>query len=893
MQRHLIRDIFVALVMVWGLINIFPTIGWMTLSEQERLTRIARWHEEDQVYREPSLIADTSRVIRRWTEFDQSRVITLGLDLQGGIHMVLGLDTDKLDPKRKQEYIDRGYNPENIREELQSIAVQRIERRVAEFEAQEPVIQALGTGQIQVLLPGEKDVQRAKNLIMKTAFLTFHTVTGSEQTVKVFRAIEEKFPGRFFPYLKNKFGRGSVAFETPVENIEKVRSIVDEAKKVPGLIPDDKMIAFSPPPNPTDDQVHLVYLLDKAPLISGEGLRLAVAREDPESVSGGYQILFENSPESAKDFGEVTQANLQRSMAIVLDDVVVSAPTIQSKITESGRITGSFTRDQAADLAIALNSGSMPVPITEDFTGVVGASLGSDSIRKGVWSSIIGIGAVVVFMVIYYHVGGIIANIGLIANTILLLAALSYFNATLTLPGIAGLVLTMGMAVDANVLIYERVREELRIGKSLAAAIDSGYSRASVTIIDSNLTTLIAAAVLMEFGTGPVEGFAVTLTVGIITSVFSSLVLTKAVFDLVLRNKWLTNLTMLSIFKPDTKVPFMANRKFAYAFSVIITVIGLAVIGLRGQNYYGVDFRTGTNMQVHLASEAKVDEEAVRTTLNNAGFSDANVQAHGEETLSQNRFLIRLGDMSYTTTSTGETADTTISTRVQNALAPLCGAEGKPEQVELENVQTVGPSVGRQLKVDTVWAVVYSLVFIYFYMWYRFDWRYAAGAIVATAHDVAVCFGMLALTGREVSLTVIAAILTVIGYSLNDTVVVFDRIRENQRLYRGRGMTTEQIMNASINQTLSRTLLTSICTLFVVVVLYFYGGEVLNDFAFVLMVGIIIGTYSSIFVASPITNFLITLHDKRKGGSKDVAADGRQGRRRRQSSRSQTNEAAV
>ena len=680
------------------------------------------------------------------------------------------------------------------------------------------------------------------------------------------------------------------------ENLERVRTVVAEAEAA-GAIEGDWAVRFGPKPRPDQPQVYTMYVVQKTPLISGEGLRKAVAMPDQQSASGSWQILFENSPESAQKFGEITQAHLQEAMAIVVDDVVVSAPTIQAKITTGGTITGSFTMEEAKDLSIALESGSMPVPVREDYVGVVSASLGNEAIQSGITSSVLGVIAVCIFMIAYYHIGGIIAIISLIANGMLLLAALSYINATLTLPGIAGMMLTLGMAVDANVLIYERLREEFRLGKSLASSVEAAFSRASSAIIDSNVTTLIAAAVLMEFGTGPVEGFAVALSIGIFTSVFTAVVLSKVMFDFVVARRPAGKLSMLSVFKEQTNIPFMGMRYKAYVISAIMIAVGLGYFAFRGNENFGVDFRTGTNLTVGVGANAEVPVESVREALASAGFNSPTVQGLGEN--AENRFLLRLAEIDAAISSAEQQAagqsdavQNTVASRVQKALAPLVSADAAPEVVTLENVQTVGPAVSNQLKIDTMWAILYSLIFIGLYMWYRFDWKYAVGGILALLHDTFITVGLLALTQREVSLTVVAAILTVIGYSLNDTIVVYDRIREDLRLYRGRGYTLAQIMDISINQTLSRTILTSLCTLFVVTVLFFYGGPVLNDFAFVLAVGIIVGTFSSIFVASPFVLMLEKVNigrgKKAEGSEEPKQGGGRHRRGTRRSSEAET-----
>lgn len=869
MQKHTFRTIAIWASIVIALIYIYPTIGWMMLSPEQREARKAAWAEEDKNFESTNLFSDMAHGIKRWAQFDRNRVINLGLDLQGGIHMVLGLDLEKADWKQLEERWP-GYSRTEITQTLQDIALQTVRRRVEEFEAQEPLIQALGTSQIQVQLPGEKDIERAKNLITKTAFLTFNIVAGTEETKQVLSKIEARFPKRLLPYLKGT----RAGLVVPIENIDRVREVLAEARAVPGLIPEDKKLLLSQPPNKWDPPQYELYLVDKTPIMTGEGLSMAAARPDPESAAGGWMILFGWDATSGDKFYKATSQNLQRAMAIVLDDVVVSAPVIQSAIRTSGQITGSFSREQAIDLAIALNSGAMPVPVKEDYIAVVGATLGSDAVRNGVFSALLGILLVVIVTAVYYRIPGIVADVGLILNALMLLALMAYLRATLTLPGIAGLILTIGMAVDANVLVFERMREERRNGRSLLATIELGYSKATSTVLDSNVTTLIAGLVLMQFGTGPVQGFAVALCLGIVTSVYTALVVTHAMFDFMTRRNWLSDVKMMSIIPAGTKVRFMDQRRYCFAASAAVILIGVCAFAYReiyGTSNFGVDFTTGTTMVVRLDTEQKVSVGQLREALGSQNLPDVRVQEYNDpQDKFANRFLVHVGHTdrqkeatsapaeaaggSQVTESASTDSESAILTKkVQEAFTPLAASADK---VIMERVESVGPAVGKMLIWDAIQAIFISMFFITLYLWFRFELTFAFGAILALFHDVLITVGLFALTGRQINMAVVAAILTVIGYSLNDTIVVFDRIREELRLQRGKNLSYLQIMDLSINQTLSRTLLTSGLTLVVVVVLYFLGGEVLRDFAFALILGIVFGTYSSIYVASPLAHYL-------------------------------------
>ena len=447
MKNPTLRTIVVVGVLVWAGIYIYPTLGWMTLSPEERTARLERWKNEDLTIQEPSFFRDTLAGIKRWSQFDKDWVINLGLDLQGGINMIVGFDMTKASPEIMASFPEEWTQTDIVRH-FQEQTLRTIQRRVFEFQSTEPIITRLGDDKIQVQLPGEKDLERARELIFKSAYLTFHIVAMPDEQEQVFLAIDRHFEttGNIdFMGLLQKPIEGPYLW-IPTENIEKVRMLVEEARKVDGLIPEGMDIAFSGPPQPWEDhQVYTIYLLAKEPAITGEGLQQAFARIDESSPQGSYMILFGFDAASGARMGEVTEANTGKPLAIVIDGVVESAPNIQERITTNGQITGNFSREEAVDLAIALRSGSMPVPLIEESSAQVGASLGRDLIRRGVMSSVLGIAIVVLFMAVYYLWAGLVADIALVVNAVLLLAALAYFRATLTLPGIAGLILTVGM----------------------------------------------------------------------------------------------------------------------------------------------------------------------------------------------------------------------------------------------------------------------------------------------------------------------------------------------------------------------------------------------------------------------------------------------------------------
>ena len=434
---------------------------------------------------------------------------------------------------------------------------------------------------------------------------------------------------------------------------------------------------------------------------------------------------------------------------------------------------------------------------------------------------------VLLFMCGYYLWAGLIANFALCLNLVIILGVLSYppLGATLTLPGIAGIVLTIGMAVDANVLIFERIREELKLGKTLRLAISSGYQKAFLTILDANVTTLIVAFILFQFGTGPVKGFATTLTIGILASMFTALVLSRLIFDVLSLGGVLKRLPMFQFVK-NPRFDFIGKRKIAYFISLFLIAVGIVSLGARGRENLGIDFSGGSLQEFRF--EKAVSADQVRNALKEINLGDSPIQQYKDK----RDILVR---------TYADTSDRIID---------KFKADFPENRFEILRVEKVGPAIGKDLAGKAVKALAIALVCICIYISLRFEFRFAIAAIIALFHDVLITAGVLSLTGREFSVPVIAALLTVVGYSINDTIVVFDRIREDTRLMRRTGY--REIINLSINQTLGRTLLTSLTTLLVVGALFFLGGAVINDFAFVLLVGVIVGTYSSIFVASPI-----------------------------------------
>ena len=689
--------------------------------------------------------------------YPPSEKIDLGLDLQGGMHLVLEVDTSDLSDAAKKDAVGR--------------ALEIIRNRIDEFGVREPSIQRQGNYQIIVQLPGITERERAINLIGKTALLEFKVVSDNPQQLT--EALDGNIPAGYeLKYLEEK-----------------------------------------------------PLLVQEEPSLTGDSMVDAEVKFD-QSGFNQPMVGFQLDRKGGRKFARISEENVGRRLAIVLDGVVQSAPVIKEKIPSGeGVISGRFSHDEASDLAIALRAGALPAPIKIVEERTVGPSLGRDSIEKGMRAIIYGFIVVILFMGIYYLLAGLIANFALCLNLVIILGALSYFNAALTLPGIAGIVLTIGMSVDANVLIFERIREELDLGKTLRFAIAKGFKRAFLTILDANLTTLITALILFRFGTGPLRGFAVTLSVGILASMFTALFVSHVIFDLLTLRKKFTRLKMLRLIG-KTNINFIGKRKIAYFVSLAVIVCGLVAFVYRGEKNFGIDFQGGTLQQFRFEKAVSVDD--IRTTLKEIGLADSQIQSFGNN----KDVLIRTAQQ-----------DTEVINQEFKQVF-------KDNPFELLRMEKVGPSIGKQLKNKAIGAILLALLGICIYITIRFKFNFAVSAIIAIFHDVLITIGIFALTGREISLPVIAALLTIVGYSLNDTIVVFDRIREDLKLMRKVDYKT--VINTSINQTLSRTLLTSLTTFLVVVSLYIYGGEVINNFAFALMIGIIVGTYSSIFVASPL-----------------------------------------
>ena len=691
--------------------------------------------------------------------------IRLGLDLQGGTSFLMEMDTNRLS------------NASDANAAL-SQAVEVLRKRVDRFGVAEPVIVPEGKDAILVSLPGLSAAEQEDAIatLQKAAFLEFRLVHPQSSDLIKGNQIEAGYE------IKRRKERTQDGRET----IEEV-------------------------------------VVKKRPEMDGSSLKSAIV---VRGNLGEPQIDFTLNDEGAKKFGDITRENVGRRLAILLDGQLYSAPVIQGAIeTGRGQITGHFDQKEAFELANVLEN-PLRAPLTLKASHRVDPTLGKDSIRSGIRAAIAGTLAVSLFMLVYYMISGMVANIALIANIVILLGVMCSVGTTLTLPGIAGIVLTVGMAVDANVLIYERIREELGKGKSLRGAIAAGYDRAFGTIFDSHVTTLISSIILIFMGTGPIKGFGVALTIGVAASLFTALVVTRLIFDWLLARGWLKSVRMLHIITA-TKLDFMKLAKPAFITSWLLIIIGVGYGFTRGKSAFGVDFLGGDSTTFKF--EQRVPDTELRSAFTKAGIKDARITYQRE--LAGTTETLRVDSPTHTATNV-------IATLKQFPAAKFSFSSG----------DQIGATVGDEIKRSAIIASLLSLFGILVYVAFRYEFSFAVGAVLAVVHDVLMTIGWYCLAGREFNATTVAAILTIIGFSTNDTIVIFDRIREDLKL--GMRGTFREVMNKALNQTLSRTIITSGTVFLATLSLYIFGGGAINDFAFTFLVGIITGTYSSIYIAS-------------------------------------------
>ncbi|MCL4455430.1 MAG: protein translocase subunit SecD [Deinococcus sp.] len=726
------------------------------------------------------LLASLVAIWKPWAPNEPK--IKLGLDLQGGLRIVLSTVNSSADPAVAKDELNKARTV--------------LENRVNAIGVAEPLVTVQGNNRVVVELPGLTQDQQDKaiRLIGQTALLEFKLVKDG-------------------------------ASGTTVSNIN------DELRRNPSL-------------KRSDLEQSLMKIEDLGPtLLTGSDLSDARAVFDQ---FGRPQVSLSFTKEGARKFAEVTSKNIKKRLAIVLDNKVYQAPTIQTAIRDGNAvITGLSGLEEASEIALVLRSGSLPVKLKTEETRAIGPTLGQDAIQAGVRAAIIG--ALAIFVLIFFYYGfwlGLVAALGLIYTSTLILGMLSAMGATLTLPGIAGLILTLGAAVDGNVLSFERIKEELKNGKKFRQAIPGGFSHSMVTIFDVNISHLLAAAALYQYSSGPVRGFAVMLAIGVVASVFSNVVFSRWLLDRVADKR--------EVAPPywvwGSKFPFMKWSRFVTSASMALALVAGALALTKGFNF-GIDFTGGTAFLVRTADN--VNSEQIRSFLDSTGIEGTAGREAIITTLSSKQgkeFSVRvrqLGDQK----------------RIQ--LEQLFREKLKAQVIQSE---TVGPAIGSELRRNTVLAVLIGLLLILGYVAFRFDWVFGLASVIAVGHDVAIVAGMYSLFGLEFTIPTVAALLTIIGYSLNDSIIISDRIRENQKVLRG--LPYGQMVDISVNQTLSRTVMTSLTTLLPILALLFLGGPVLRDFSLAIVVGITVGTYSSIYVVSALVVWWKTRMATRRAGAR-------------------------
>lgn len=731
---------------------------------------------------------DPSRAVLNRLQHEASGKIKLGLDLRGGTSFLVGLDTSKIAATSDKK-------------SLVSQAIEVLRKRVDKFGVAEPIIVAEGEDRIVIQMPGLTEAEReaVRIQITKPANLEFRMVN---------------------PDSDRMLAQGLMA---------PGHEILSQRRKGP------------------DGQERLDRVLVKTKAergLTGKYIERAGVIRDPGS--NRPQITFKFNAEGGKIFGELTTEHTRERMAIVLDGELYSAPVINEPILGgSGVINGDFDLKEAWQLANVLEN-PLETPVRLLDVEEVDPSLGKAAVQSGLYSAIGGTLAVAVFMLFYYRISGMVADIALLFNSVMLLGVMCSIGTTLTLPGIAGVVLTVGMAVDANVLIYERIREELGKGKSLRGAIAAGYDRAFGTIFDSHVTTLISSVILIYLGTGAVKGFGVTLTIGVALSLFTALVITRLMFDFLLSRNLISSLRMMHVIDV-TNIDFMKWAKPAFIASWMIIVIGCCWGGfVRGKQVFGSEFLGGDALTFSFAQRVETDK--LRHAVAVVEFEAKDGNAFRKSKVGEPMIQYQSNRAAGT-----ETLRITVPAGAGDAVKTELARAFPEAKFHLEQSRQIGAVIGQEIMTSALWAVILSLFGILIYVAMRYEFSFAVGAVLAVIHDVLMTIGIYCLTslwseGRQFNATSVAAILTIIGFSINDTIVIFDRIREDLKL--GVRGTFTELVNQALNQTLSRTIITSGTVFLATLVLYIFGGGVINDFAFMFIVGVVTGTYSSIYIAS-------------------------------------------
>jgi SecD/SecF fusion protein len=729
-----------------------------------------------------------------------------GLDIAGGMRVVL-----RAQPTGK----------EKITKEILDAAVLTIENRVNKMGATEPVVQPKGNDQVIVELPEIKDPKRALELLQKTGSLEFFYL----------RNVNDP----------NRQGREQFAKWTMTE-VDDQYVFTDNTGQ---RITDPK-------------QIREKVIGNDQPILTGRDLKPGGAAVDMGNGSN-VVVKLQFKDAAREKFAEFTRFHIKGYLAITLDNQILTAPIIKEEIPGNPVISGNFTVTTAQDLVNLLNAGALPVPLVREQTQTVEATLGKESIDQSLMAGVIGLTLVLLFMLVYYRLPGVIANIALALYALFTFAAFKLIGVTMTLPGLAGFILSIGMAVDANILIFERLKEELRSGKTLRAAIDAGFSRAFTSIFDSNMCTLITCVILYGYGTGAVKGFAVTLAIGVLISMFTAITVTRTILHLLVGAPWaqsekLFGLSESWFSRGNRHFDIIGKRAYYFLFSALIIIPGLVFWNMGGLKK-SIEFTGGSSMT--LTFDKKVDVDNIKSALAEIGYEGSQAQISPEK--GKYMAFIRMKQLKVPVGDTGEKAAQDANEeqlRIERQIRDKVGAFQKQE------VSEVGPTISKELSQKAILAVIMASIAIVLYLSFRFaiggflnGLKFGTCAVIALIHDVLVVIGASAIFGHffgwEIDSLFVTALLTVIGFSVHDTIVVFDRIRENLK-HRQRGESFEQLANRSILQTFARSVNTSFTVVLTLVALLVFGGPVIKHFIAALLVGIISGTYSSIFNATPL-----------------------------------------
>lgn len=796
------------------------------------------------------------QTLDRWPGWLPDKKVSLGLDLRGGSHLVLEVDRaaliedwlQNLAQEARSNLRDSKINPASVRRSGEAVIV-----TLADPQDRDKALAELNklTNQVSLgAMAAEADLQVAGQAngtiaVRPTEAGITHRLSGAvDQSLEIIRQRVDQV-GVAEPTIQ-RVGLDRVLVQLPGEQ---------DPSNLRALLGSTAKMSFHMLGQPGASGVRMLkdeqgrdYPVDMRVQLAGDRLTDARVAFDPQD--GQPVVSFRFDQTGARRFAEITRQNIGNPFAIVLDDKVLSAPVIREPITGgAGQISGSFTVTEANTLSALLRAGALPAKLTVIEERTVGADLGSDAIEMGILSGLVGFALVMGFIIALYGAWGLLAVLALALNVILTFAGLTLVGATLTLPGIAGIVLGIGLAVDANVLINERIREETRKGKGAFAAIDQGFNKAYSTIIDSNVTALIATVLLFWFGSGPVRGFAVTMGLGIAISMFTAVsVVRVAMVAIASRRKLKTiEIKPLMPFRliPDgTRFDFMKARFFGIGVSAFLSISSVILFFNPGLNY-GVDFKGG--IQIEVSTKEAADLAAFRSGLEGLGLGEVALQEFGD----RNHILLRVERQ-----PGSESAQTEAVERMKAEIVKIDPTS------EIQRTEVVGPKVSGELASAGIISVILASLAMLVYIWWRFEWPFAVGAIATLILDVTKTVGFFALTGLDFNLTAIAALLTLVGYSVNDKVVVYDRMRENMRLYKA--MPFRDLINLSINETLARSLYTSATAFLAMLPMAIWGGSAVESFAIPMVFGIFIAASSSVFIAAPILLFLGDWRARRK-----------------------------